>query len=55
MTALNDKIGEMLPIQEHEDILNSHLMTIREEHESMLQQQKEKALAEADELKEELK
>ena len=55
ITSLNDKIGDMLPIQEHEDILNTHIGSIREEHETLIKTQKEKAQVEVDELKEELK
>lgn len=52
--GLKDKINEMLPIQEHEDIMNEQLQKIQSEQATMVGSMKQKYESEIEELKEEI-
>lgn len=52
--VLKDKINEMLPIQEHEDIMNEQLQKIQSEQATMVGSLKQKHDTEIEELKEEI-
>ena len=52
--GLKDKINEMLPIQEHEDIMNEQLQKIQNGQASIVGSVKQKYEAEIEELKEEI-